>query len=41
MQLQETFTKKKAKTGSKSVILEDLKDLKVIKGKMELKDHKD
>ena len=40
MQLQVMFTKKKAKTGSKSVILEDHKVLKVIKDKMELKDHK-
>ena len=40
MQLQETFTKKKAKTGSKSVILEDHKVLKGIKVKMESKDLK-
>ena len=40
MQLLVMFTKKKAKTGSKSVILEDHKVLKGIKVKMESKDHK-
>ena len=40
MQRQVMFTKKKTETGRQSVISEDHKDSKVIKVKMELKDHK-